>query len=65
MTRQAKGATRFSVSVAPSIRTKTNLYHIPKPVLERLGNPPELTFVFADDGQIVVRAWDNVGSRSS
>ena len=65
MTRWAKGATKFSVSVAPSVQTKTNLCHVPKPVLERLGNPPGLTFVFAEDGQIVVRAWDKVGRRSS
>ena len=65
MTRWAKGATKFSVSVAPSVQTKTNLCHIPKPVLERLGNPPGLTFIFAEDGQIVVRAWDKVGRRSS
>ena len=34
---------------------QTNLCHIPKPVLEKLGSPPRLTFIFADDGQIVVR----------
>ena len=40
MARWAKGSTRFSVSVAPSVQTRTSLCHIPKPVLERLGNPP-------------------------
>lgn len=65
MARWIKGATRFSVSVAPSVQTKTNLCHIPKPVLEKLGSPPGLTFIFADDGQIVVQAWDKTGSRCS
>lgn len=65
MARWIKGATRFSVSVAPSVQTKTNLCHIPKPVLEKLGSPSGLTFIFADDGQIVVQAWDKTGSRCS
>ena len=44
MARWTKGSTKFSVSVAPSVQTRTSLCHIPKPVLERLGNPPGLTF---------------------
>ena len=47
MARWTKGSTRFSVSVAPSAQTKTRMRHIPKPVSERLGNTPGLTFVFA------------------
>ena len=58
MTRWAKGATEFSVGVAPSVQSRTSLCHVPKPVLEKLGNPPGLTFAFTKDGQIVVRAWD-------
>lgn len=65
MARWTKGSTRFSVSVAPSVQTQTSLCHIPKPVLERLGNPPGLTFIFDKDGRIVVRAWDKTGSRCS
>ena len=67
MTRWAKGATKFSVSVAPSVPDpKTNLCHIPKPVLERLGNPPGLTFVFGGrTAKSSCAAWDKVGSRSS
>ena len=64
MTRWAKDATRFSVSVTLVPQIKTNHCHIPKPVLERLGNPPELTFVFAEDGRITVHAWDKKGARS-
>ncbi len=54
MTKWAKGATRFSMSVAPSVQTGTNLCHMSKPVPERLGYPPGLTFVFAEDGRITV-----------
>ena len=64
MTRWAKDATSFSVSVSPNVQTGTNLCHIPKPVLERLGYPPGLTFVFAEDGRITVHAWDKKGKRS-
>ena len=65
MARWTKGSTKFSVSVAPSVQTRTSLCHIPKPVLERLGNPPGLTFVFAEDGRITVDAWDRTGNRCS
>ena len=56
-----KGGAKFSVPAAPSVQTKTNLCHAPKPVLDRLGNPPGPTLVFAEDGQIAVRAWGKVG----
>ena len=64
MTRWAKDATSFSVSVSPIVQTGTNVCHIPKPVLERLGHPPGLTFVFAENGQITVHAWDKKDRRS-
>ena len=56
MARWTKGSTRFSVSVAPSVQTRTSLCYIPKPVLKRLGNPPGLMFVFAEDDRITVHA---------
>ena len=59
------GSTKFSVSVAPSVQTRTSLCHIPKPVLDRLGNPFGLTFAFAEDGRIRVHAWGKMGSRCS
>ena len=35
------------------------------PGAERMGNPPGLTFAFAEDGSITVQAWDKTGSRCS
>ena len=65
MSRWTMGSTKFSISVAPNVQTRTSLCHIPKPVLERLGNPPGLTFAFAEDGRITAHAWDRTGSRCS
>ena len=50
------------MSVAPSVQTRTSLCYIPKPVLKRLGNPPGLMFVFAEDDRITVHAWDRMES---
>ena len=62
MPKWAKDKTRFRVSVSHSIRKKTTHCHIPKPVLDRLGNPPGLEFAF-DGDKIVVSAWDKTGIR--
>ena len=62
MTKWAKDGTRFRVSVLSNIDRKTNHCHIPKPVFDRLGNPPGLEFAF-DGDKIVVRAWDRTGIR--
>ena len=50
-----KGATEFTVSVIRNRQRQTNYSYIPKPVLDRLGNPDGLKFVFRGDDILVVR----------
>ncbi|MCE2508488.1 MAG: hypothetical protein J4G04_04195 [Nitrosopumilaceae archaeon] len=50
-----KGATEFTVSIIRNPQRHTNYSYIPKPVLERLGNPDVLKFVFRGDDILVVR----------
>ena len=50
-----KGATEFTVSVIRNRQRQTNYSYIPKPVLDRLGNPDGLKFVFSGDDILVVR----------
>ena len=57
MTKWAKGATEFTVSVTRKDKLKTSSSYIPKPVLDRLGTPKRITFVFQDE-LVVVRAED-------
>lgn len=52
------GATEFKVSVIPNVRCQTNYSYIPKPVLERLGNPQKLKFLFDGANNVIVRASD-------
>ena len=49
------GATEFTVSVIRNRQRQTNYSYIPKPVLDRLGNPDGLKFVFHGDDILVVR----------
>ena len=41
------------------VRTKDqSVPCVSRPVPEKLGNPPGLTLIFADECQIMARAWD-------
>lgn len=55
--RVGKGVDLVSASVAPGVQAKTNLYHIPKPVLG-VERPSDPTLVFAEDGRTAVPAWE-------
>ena len=55
MTLWSKGAKEFTVSVIRNPARHTNYSYIPKPVLDRLGNPDRLTFVFRGKDILVVR----------
>ncbi len=50
-----KGATEFTVSVIRNRQRQTSYRYIPKPVLNKLGNPDGLKFVFRGDDILVVR----------
>ena len=50
-----KDATEFTVSVIRNRQRQTSYSYIPKPVLDRLGNPDGLKFVFRGDDILVVR----------
>ena len=50
-----KDATEFTVSVIRNRQRQTNYSYIPKPVLDRLGNPDGLKFVFRGDDIPAVR----------
>lgn len=50
-----RDATEFAVSIIRNPRRRTSYSYIPKPVLERLGNPDGLKFVFRGDDILVVR----------
>lgn len=46
MTKWAKDATEFAVSVTRKNKLKTSYSYIPKPILDRLGTSKRITFVF-------------------
>ncbi len=50
-----KDATEFTVSVIRNRQRQTSYSYIPKPVLNKLGNPDGLKFVFRGDDILVVR----------
>ena len=50
-----KDATEFTVSVIRNRQRQTSYSYIPKPVLDRLGNPDGLKFIFRGDDILVVR----------
>lgn len=50
-----KNATEFTVSIVRNPQRHTNYSYIPKPVLERLGNPDGLKFVFRGKDILVRR----------
>ena len=50
-----KDATEFTVSIIRNPQRHTNYSYIPKPVLERLGNPDGLKFVFRGNDILVLR----------
>ena len=50
-----KDATEFTVSVIRNRQRQTSYSYIPKPVLDKLGNPDGLKFVFRGDDILVVR----------
>ena len=49
MTRWAKDAKEFTVSVTHNVQNTSSFSYIPKPVLRRLGNPRRITFTIRDD----------------
>ena len=49
MTRWAKDAKEFTVSVTHNVQNTSSFSYIPKPVLRRLGNPRKITFTMRDD----------------
>ncbi len=55
MTLWSKDAKEFTVSVIRNPARHTNYSYIPKPVLDRLGNPDRLTFVFRGRDILVIR----------
>lgn len=55
MTRWAKDATKFTVSVTRNVTARTNYSYIPRPVLRLLGDPKHLTFEI-EDGKVTVKA---------
>ena len=55
MTKWAKDAKEFTVSVTRNVACKTSYSYIPKPVLDMLGSPKRITFAI-QDGLIVVKA---------
>ena len=57
MTTWAKDTKEFTVSVIKNEKRLTNYSYIPKPILERLGNPAKLKFVISGD-DIMVRRPD-------
>lgn len=48
MTKWAQDTNEFTVSVMRNRRRKTNSSCIPKPILDRLGNPDRLKFTVRD-----------------
>lgn len=49
MTKWARDATKFTVSVTHNVQNTSSFSYIPKPVLRRLGNPKRITFTIHDD----------------
>ena len=60
MTKWAKDAREFTVSVTRNVACKTSYSYIPKPVLDMLGSLKRITFAI-QDGLIVVRAESGRG----
>ena len=54
MTYWRKDATEFAVSIIRNPQRRTSYSYIPKPVLERLGNPDGLKFVFRGNDNVTV-----------
>ena len=57
MTTWAKNTKEFTVSVIKNEKCLTNYSYVPKPILERLGNPDKLKFVISGD-DIMMRRPD-------
>ena len=55
MTKWAKDATTFTVSVTRNVRCKTSFSYIPRPILNLLGDPRYLTFE-VKNGKVTVTA---------
>ena len=49
MTKWARDATEFTVSVTHNVQNTSSFSYIPKPVLKRLGNPKRIKFTMHDD----------------
>ena len=58
MTKCAKDATKFTVSVTHNVQSTSSYSYIPKSVLRRLGNPKRITFTMHDDYIAVGRPDD-------
>ena len=63
MTKWAKDAKEFTVSVTRNVACKTSYSYIPKPVLDMLGSPKRITFAI-QDGLIVVKAGGERGGHA-
>ena len=48
MTKWAKDATEFTVSVTHNVQNTSYFCYVPKPVLRRLGNPKRIKFTMHD-----------------
>ena len=61
MTKWAKDATEFTVSVTRKEKLMTSYSYIPKPILDKLGTPKRITFVLQDE-LVLVKAEDTTKS---
>ena len=58
MTKWARDATKFTVSVTHNVQNTSSYSYMPKPVLRRLGNPKRITFTMHEDYIAVGRPDD-------